>query len=1165
MCADWSLPGLGSSYSDFKNKIHDKIVDAAKMFRGVTATNLPDGVVRFNDTSKKWEVYSSIGGTWSALCSKYGIDVDTTDGFHASQSPVSAQIPVLDSTGDLILANGSSLTSVSKYINDIKLRRFNIKNYGAVCDGTTDDTAAIQAAVNAAMLMQTLYWANDPGAATYVAGAELFIPNSTMISKPISVLYPYWHSKLLITCATQAVINIKAGFTDKFVFKVNAASHTFSTSTSGNPAAGAVRLNNATPSAATAIVLNVLDRFGNDTTPYFASVGNVAVGSTVIQILEESGMAGWSYTISGTPTVSGGILTIPVTYVSGTAGTLSNSTKVIESFGLGRGEYPSTLFRDVYVNNNNNWASNNTIQDANKAGLVFSMTTGMSFKNYTGIGMTNGLVYGPLYCDNTTFENCYNIDGDNTGWMCDGQYMIAGDYFSAISCGGGFRIKGNRGATFLSCKDQISVSYCAGVYIAGHHAEWAGHGGTTVPWLYVKSSVVKVDSGFFCQASEDNCQVVYIDDDSGSIGSHVTMQDNKFEFAPSYWSGHSTYSTLVKPSIKINVMNLDGTLVLRNNYGTMLMPGGAPGNNGFLIGATDSALNTVCQNAARMFTENTKLQYTSGVWKFVNNAVGDGLEVCRALNTPVISSVGTIGGGVGNLAAATYYYRVAISNASGTTPACAEFSQVLGATGCITFKLTANAYPCKVTVFRSTTSGNYTTGTGRVFATVYLTAATSTLYDMGGSLSGYAWGTTMPALPTANTTSNQITYLDGMDISGAATNNTATAAVLYIDGTLGTDEDGFGTAPGTSAFKTFKYGYGTLPDVAGLMDVTIYLYNSVGRVTLTPKVLNSLYITGINNIVTDVVAHAIGGTSALSWYADSGYSSALIGTFGTPASVQSGNPPNFVVQNYTSGAVYTAGNLHTALTPNTMQVTYRHPGASIDGNADGDWGCIDSFLSCPVTIDWVKFTNFTYGVVFESKNSGANVNLCQFFPNSGGVGVYGNPGIPYSVTCCYISGGGQGMVGSCAYSYNYVKLGNNSAKGISALSPMDVVTLDGGCIDMVGLTGSVRAVDVQGGALRIITNPSSNIQIYNAITGINLLGARLSGYPLSTIGFSGCTNNIAGTTTYVPVVVANGSGAGVLGTTLPSGYNTTPAGYVSVILPSGKVAVYPIWTSDGAL
>ena len=81
--ADWNLPTLTSSYSDFLDYLKARDEDSAKMFDGV-GSNLGAGTIRWNSGNKRFEKYD--GTNWSALVSKYMIDVDNSDNLEGHPS-----------------------------------------------------------------------------------------------------------------------------------------------------------------------------------------------------------------------------------------------------------------------------------------------------------------------------------------------------------------------------------------------------------------------------------------------------------------------------------------------------------------------------------------------------------------------------------------------------------------------------------------------------------------------------------------------------------------------------------------------------------------------------------------------------------------------------------------------------------------------------------------------------------------------------------------------------------------------------------------------------------------------------------------------------------------------------------------------------------------------
>lgn len=113
--ADFEKPGLSSKYAGYLDDIKDLVKAASRMFQtDKTVANYPDGCIRWNDSTKKFEKYSAGGGTWSALdlsgqdvgyfggqLPAYYRDADTVDTFHASQTPAANQVVVMDSNGNM--------------------------------------------------------------------------------------------------------------------------------------------------------------------------------------------------------------------------------------------------------------------------------------------------------------------------------------------------------------------------------------------------------------------------------------------------------------------------------------------------------------------------------------------------------------------------------------------------------------------------------------------------------------------------------------------------------------------------------------------------------------------------------------------------------------------------------------------------------------------------------------------------------------------------------------------------------------------------------------------------------------------------------------------------------------------------------------------------------
>jgi hypothetical protein len=67
--ADWSLPTLSSTYTNFLAEVKNRDVDLALQFDGTTSTNLATGTIRWNSAANTWQKWT--GSAWGALSSTF--------------------------------------------------------------------------------------------------------------------------------------------------------------------------------------------------------------------------------------------------------------------------------------------------------------------------------------------------------------------------------------------------------------------------------------------------------------------------------------------------------------------------------------------------------------------------------------------------------------------------------------------------------------------------------------------------------------------------------------------------------------------------------------------------------------------------------------------------------------------------------------------------------------------------------------------------------------------------------------------------------------------------------------------------------------------------------------------------------------------------------------
>lgn len=75
--ANWSLPTLTSTYTNFLTELTGRDTDLALQFDGVTVSNIPTGAIRWNSSVNRWQKWN--GTAWAELATTYALtNVSTT-------------------------------------------------------------------------------------------------------------------------------------------------------------------------------------------------------------------------------------------------------------------------------------------------------------------------------------------------------------------------------------------------------------------------------------------------------------------------------------------------------------------------------------------------------------------------------------------------------------------------------------------------------------------------------------------------------------------------------------------------------------------------------------------------------------------------------------------------------------------------------------------------------------------------------------------------------------------------------------------------------------------------------------------------------------------------------------------------------------------------------
>lgn len=97
------------------------------------------------------------------------------------------------------VGSGSGTAEVSRTVEAKLQETVSVKDFGAVGDNTTDDTAAIQAAIN---------YAETYGASVYIPASDYLISDSLVISNRVRVYGDGWSSKISVASSVSAVTDI---------------------------------------------------------------------------------------------------------------------------------------------------------------------------------------------------------------------------------------------------------------------------------------------------------------------------------------------------------------------------------------------------------------------------------------------------------------------------------------------------------------------------------------------------------------------------------------------------------------------------------------------------------------------------------------------------------------------------------------------------------------------------------------------------------------------------------------------------------------------------------------------------------------------------------------------------------------------------------------------
>ena len=154
-----TLPVLAQNYvtpkglENVEYKGRMRIVDANPAGNACTLVSEPTALAYHSGTT--WTIHTCQSSVWTA------VSAGTGDGTHPGLAVDNEIVRFSGTTGKVVQAatsGGPTISDTGTVLidQDLQVKRgpvYNVKAWGAVCDGATDDTAAIQAAIDAAELV----------------------------------------------------------------------------------------------------------------------------------------------------------------------------------------------------------------------------------------------------------------------------------------------------------------------------------------------------------------------------------------------------------------------------------------------------------------------------------------------------------------------------------------------------------------------------------------------------------------------------------------------------------------------------------------------------------------------------------------------------------------------------------------------------------------------------------------------------------------------------------------------------------------------------------------------------------------------------------------------------------------------------------------------------
>lgn len=169
--ADWSLPTLTSTYTNFLSQLQARDTDLALGFDGTTSTNLSTGTIRWDSSAGRWKKWN--GSAWAELAATYALTALSTTG----NASIGGTLSV---TGATTLTGGGTSTTPATADNSTAIATTAFVKAQAYAPLSSPTLTGTPAAPTAAVNTNTTQLATTAFAKAQIANDALLLTGGTL-------------------------------------------------------------------------------------------------------------------------------------------------------------------------------------------------------------------------------------------------------------------------------------------------------------------------------------------------------------------------------------------------------------------------------------------------------------------------------------------------------------------------------------------------------------------------------------------------------------------------------------------------------------------------------------------------------------------------------------------------------------------------------------------------------------------------------------------------------------------------------------------------------------------------------------------------------------------------------------------------------------------------